>query len=66
MNDSILDDDQRRILIALLVRRSGIPASATEVEGLLAGAPAVEASLARLYAVAMDHETEPAVELTQP
>jgi hypothetical protein len=58
------DQDDRRILITLLVRRSGLPAGPDEIEALVASAAAVEKSVRRLYSIDMNHETEPAVTLT--
>ena len=58
------DHDDRRRLITLLVRRSGLPALPGEVDALVAVAARVEEAVRRLYAVEMDHETEPAVTLT--
>jgi len=60
-----LDDHyDRRTLITLLVRRSGLAALPDEIDALVASAPQVEEAVRRLYAVDMDHETEPAVTLT--
>ena len=59
-------DAHTRILVDCLVERSGLPASTEEVDGLVAAAPSVVAAVRRLYSAPMDHETEPAVELTVP
>ena len=61
-----LDDDARRALITLLVRRSRLPVLPDELDALVATAANVETAMQRLYAVEMDHETEPAVVLTHP
>lgn len=61
-----LPDDDRRALVLSLVARSGLPASASEVEALVAAAGPVEEAVRRLYAVPMDHETEPALSLDFP
>jgi hypothetical protein len=63
---SAIDADERRTLITLLVRRSGLPAEPDEIDALVAGAAGVEESVQRLYAIETDHETEPAVVLTHP
>lgn len=55
-----------RVVVESLVARSGLPASTDEIEALVAAAPAVDAAVRRLYAVPLDHETEPAVALTHP
>ena len=60
------DTADRRALIALLVARSGLPVQEDEIDALVGAAPAVEESVRRLYALPMDHETEPAVRLTHP
>jgi hypothetical protein len=62
----ILPDDDRRALVLGLVARSGLPASASEVEALVAAAAPVEEAVQRLYDVPMDHETEPALTLSFP
>lgn len=59
-------DDARRTLITLLVRRSGLPVLPDELDALMVTAAHVESAVRRLYAVEMDHETEPAVTLTHP
>ncbi len=61
-----LDDHDRRTLVALLVRRSGLPVLPDELDALVVTAANVETAMQRLYAVEMDHETEPAVVLTHP
>jgi hypothetical protein len=61
-----LSDAARRTLVESLVVRSGLPLSAAELETLVASARGVEEAVARLYAVPMDHETEPALALGFP
>ena len=61
-----LSDDERRALVVSLVKRSGLPASATEIDALVAAAGPVEEAVQGLYAVPMDHETEPALTLGFP
>jgi hypothetical protein len=61
-----LSDGARRTLVESLVTRSGLPLSAAELETLVASAGAVEEAVQRLYAVPMDHETEPALALGFP
>lgn len=61
-----LTAEGRRALVAGLVARSGIPASPAEVETLIAAAGPVQEAVQRLYDLTMEHETEPAVTLTQP
>jgi hypothetical protein len=54
-----MNDDDTRRLVALLVARSGLPASDAEVAALADGAEEVREAVARLYAVPLDLETEP-------
>lgn len=53
-----------RTLVDHLVARSGLPVSPEELDALVASAGAVQEAVRRLYAVPMDHETEPALVLT--
>lgn len=55
-----------RVLVEHLVARSGLPVSPQELDALVAAAGPVQEAVRRLYAVPMDHETEPAVTLTHP
>ncbi len=54
-----MNDDDTRQLVALLVARSGLPASEAEVAALAGGAAEVHAAIDRLYAVPVDREAEP-------
>lgn len=58
--------EDRRALVMGLVGRSDLPASASEIDALVAAAGPVEEAVRRLYAVPMDHETEPALILGFP
>lgn len=62
--DDMDDPEDRRTLVTLLVRRSGLPVLAEEIDALIVTAASVESAVRRLYALEMDHETEPAVVLT--
>lgn len=55
-----------RVLVEHLVARSGLPVSPEELDALVASAGRVQVAVRRLYAVPLDHETEPAVKLTHP
>lgn len=56
-----MNDDETHQLVALLVARAGFPASDDEVAALADGAAAVQAAVARLYAVPLAVDTEPGV-----
>jgi len=59
-------DRRGRVFVESLVTRSGIPASHAEVDALADAMTSIDAAIQRLYAVPVDHETEPATELTHP
>ncbi len=57
---------RRRGFVESLVTRSGIPASDEEIDALADAMTAIDAAIQRLYAIPMDHETEPATALAHP